>query len=907
MIEKVRTTALALAVLLIPVQIHAQTDQRSAIEGVVTDPQGAVVRGVSVTLSGDRLIGGARSAATDALGRVRFVELLPGTYDLEVNAPGFKTARRSHIALPVETTYTIPIGLQMAGLVESVDVPANRALIDVRSAASPTIFDQPLLHDVPTSRTLDSVLGLTPGVTTPPPLYSIGGQVAFGGTQMSGNVIAVDGVGLNDPAIGQQVSEVHYNWLQQVQVSGLGAPAEYGTFTGALANGVLRSGGNRVSGMGEYLTVRPKWTANNLGGLPADEQDLLPPTTVLSWWDLNGQVGAPIVRDRLWVFGGTSALNHEYRSFGYSGPGHTDERTSRTLAKVDASPFRKLTLQGFVTRDATDTVGLGLSQWSTAEARPDTESRSHAWNLRGNVIVTPTTMLTVRASGYTGMNRAEPHPPATMDGPSPSSESTNGMACCNSFWNEFHRKSSVTALTATHYHEGRLGRHDMKAGFEYDVSPSEYTAGIPTGRRLTTENGVVVQVEEWAGDHPETTAKHAVVYLQDRWALNSRLTLEPGFRAEFNRGTVPGATHTFSTSPVGLRLGLAWDVSGNQTTVARAHYGRYHDPLYSDVYAYTAHGVHSPHVFYAVQDGQLIEQFHYVEEVDLTEPSTLKQSHVDQWTAGVEHALGSDTTVQVQWVGRRFGHFIGWVDPRLSDWTPHQVQDPGPDGTPGTSDDGGMFTVYQVYPNSGFSDRLELSNPAGAYRRYNGIQIVATRRYANRWQYQVSYSWSRSSGTAGNEYATDATYWSMNPAGYGADGNMHASGPVPPIYDYSEFKAVGSYRAPWLGGWMTGAAFRWHDGTHWQRVARVAEPFFVRFPAEPVGTRRTPSIGGLDLRVEKTFGLPRDGRLGFYVDIFNLTNVGRATGYNPVSGPNFQKVEAWTDPRTGQLGVRYSF
>ena len=65
-------------------------DQRSAIEGVVTDPQGALVRDVTVALSGDRLIGGRRTATTDATGHFRFVELLPGTYDVEASAPGIQ-------------------------------------------------------------------------------------------------------------------------------------------------------------------------------------------------------------------------------------------------------------------------------------------------------------------------------------------------------------------------------------------------------------------------------------------------------------------------------------------------------------------------------------------------------------------------------------------------------------------------------------------------------------------------------------------------------------------------------------------------------------------------------------------------------------------------------------------------
>ena len=88
------------------------------------------------------------------------------------------------------------------------------------------------------------MLSLTPGVTTTTPLFGYVGEVAFGGTQGS-NGFSVDGVNLTESSLGDQWSQVNYNWLEQVQVVGLGAPAEYGTSTGAIVNGVLRSGSNR--------------------------------------------------------------------------------------------------------------------------------------------------------------------------------------------------------------------------------------------------------------------------------------------------------------------------------------------------------------------------------------------------------------------------------------------------------------------------------------------------------------------------------------------------------------------------------------------------------------------------------------------------------------------------------------
>ena len=399
----------------------------SALAQSASDPQskapfltsrGAVLVGATVTLSGDRLLGGTRGATTNRTGRYRFAELLPGTYTVAAIAASFERTSREDIALPVETTYTVNVALAVAGISVAVEVPARGALIDVRSAATPTLFTEPMLYDLPTARTLQSVLAaFTPGVTTTTPLYGYVGEVAFGGTQGS-NGFSVDGVTLTESSLGDQWSQVNYNWLEQVQVVGLGAPAEYGTSTGAIVNGVLRSGSNRFHGMGEWLTIRPSWSGNNLGDYPEDLEKPVPPKTIRSWWDLNGQLGAPLVRDRLWLFGGASRCATSIGATASRGPRRPDEGTGRLIAKLDAALTRRWMLQGFVTRDASDVIGERLSSYNpTPEGSPDKFTRTRAWNARATGMLSANTVAELRTSGYAGTINYEPHPPATLDGP----------------------------------------------------------------------------------------------------------------------------------------------------------------------------------------------------------------------------------------------------------------------------------------------------------------------------------------------------------------------------------------------------------------------------------------------------------------------------------------------------------
>lgn len=888
----------------------AQGMQRSTIAGLVSDASGARVAGATVELTGARALGGLQTVATDALGRYRFTRLLPGVYAVSAAAPGLQRTTRRDIVLPVNTTYDVNFALGPATLAESIDVRGNEAPIDLRRSSSPTVFGAAALRDLPTERTLSSVLALTPGVVTTPPLFGVGGEVAFGGTQGS-NGFTADGVDLTEPALGTPWSAIGYDWLEQVEVVALGAGAEYGGFTGAIANGVLRSGSNRVAGLVAGLFTRPSWSSDNLGGYPAGEPRPQASRTLLDWWDLGAQLGAPIVRDRLWVFTGATGAHHAYRPFGYTGPGETSERTTGTIVKVDAAVRPALALQGFWTREASDLIGSGLSRFRTDPVTsPDQFTRRHAWNARGTWTPRAALVLEARASGNTGDVDRVPHPPATLDGPPPGFVSDTNTACCNAPWSREFRRTTQVAGTIGAFADGPHGTHDVRLGVEVEWAPADSEYGRPGDRAVTYRQGAVVQFEEWAGDRLLSDNDRVSLFVQDRWALGARLTLEPGLRVEWRSGSVPSVPEVIATTALGPRLGAAWDLTGGGTTVVRAHYGRYFDRLFGHVFDAFEPGAFSPHVVYAVTPDGPVEVFRYSETVNAEVGADLEQPHVDQVVLGVERSLGAHTTVQAQYVGRRFGDFLGYVDRQLSSWTAHEVVDPGPDGVAGNADDAGPITVYRPYGSDFDSSGrdLLLANPNDASRSYHGVQLIATRRFANRYQYQVSYAWSRATGTVGNEYHTNATYWSLSPLGsIGSNPNMARYAEGRPKYDYREFKALGSYRAPWLGGFTAAGVFRWHTGVRWQRSVVQFTPFFSVYPAEPAGTRQAPDVGALDLRIEKGVPLGRAGTLGLYLDVFNVTNIGRATDYVAESGPSFGYVSGWTEPRTARVGLRWEF
>ena len=266
--------------------------------------------------------------------------------------------------------------------------------------------------------------------------------------------------------------------------------------------------------------------------------------------------------------------------------------------------------------------------------------------------------------------------------------------------------------------------------------------------------------------------------------------------------------------------------------------------------------------------------------------------------------------VQAQYIARRFDDFVGFVDTG-SVWAPIERQDPGPDGRLGTSDDGPMVSLFRkVNPGN---ERPLYTNPPGARRRYDAAQVIARRGYADGWQLQASYTWSRAKGNVGNVTATNAGFGDLATTFISPNRliNSWGSGPHDPTH---EVKLLGTMRVPWWGGFSVSGVYRYTTGYAWAREAAFPG---VRLGASTVrmesnGARRVDAINNLDLRAEKTLPLGSSRTLALFVDAFNVTNQGvpDSDGFSPVwpvSGPNLGLPTAWRPARSLRATVRLTF
>ncbi|HEX8026908.1 MAG TPA: TonB-dependent receptor [Vicinamibacterales bacterium] len=899
-----RLVIVAIAATQLTLSLSAQTPFSSSIAGTVRDSTGAVIANATISIAGPALIGGTKTTPSGAEGAYRFLQLPSGEYEVSVDAPGFRPLK--HVGVRVESgaTLTLDHQLEVAGVADTMVIRGEAPAVDVRNPGVPVRLDDDLLTNMPTPRWIASLINLAPGVSS---------DVAFGGSQ-AGNEILIDGVRMTGPMLQDPGLRANYNWVKEVNVVALGAPAEYGGFTGAAAFATLRSGSNRFSGLGEFWTTQPSWLSSNTDGLSESLQRQFASREIVNWYDSSAQLGGPVMRDRLWFFAGVQLARHNDKPAGFSGPGSRDERDRQFIVKPTASLSPGVRLEGFIEHGTDRVTGDALGPEFPIESTNDNWAPQTTWNVNAAWTLSGRTFAEARYGGYDNRWWSDPHPPGTIDGPYPHYDELFGTWSQNT--NYYLRDDSsihTVAGLVTHHVDGGLGvSHDLKAGLEYEATFARQQLRYPGGRNYYDLLGAPSEVEVWAGYKGEATTGRNVAYLQDTWFVTDRLTITPGVRFEWNRGSVPNQKNVFRTQTVSPRFGLAWDVTGDHRTVARLHYGRYYDPIFSGRIAQEDRSEVNQSIYYRI-DGpdQWVELSRTSTQDTFEIDPELEHSHVDQLILGVEREVVSDVSLQAQYIRRRFDTFMGLIDVG-SIYAPIRLRDPGPDGRLNTTDDGALLDVFNL-TNPG-NVHTVYTNPDGAYNDYDAVQLVGRKRYSRDWQLQASYTWSRNRGTVGNRWHVNAARFDLGQPGRFVNPNLFINADGRASFDPThEAKLLGSYRiAPW-GGFMVSGVYRYTTGQAWSRTAVVTgfAQGTQRIRIEPQGAERLPAINRLDFRVEKT--VPFEGpTLGLFVDVFNLWNQGvpdsditEAVVSN--SGPRFGQPNAWVDPRMLRLGVRVSF
>lgn len=595
------------------------------INGRVTDSSNAVIPGVTITIKSPAMQG-ERTATSDEAGAYRFTLIPNGTYTVTYGLPGFKTLVRDGVIVEVGKTTTLNIALEVATVAETVTVTGESPVVDVQNATVAVNFNESLLRDIPNARDIWVVLAQTPGVTVT--RFDVGGSTM--GTQggyrsygVSGqNWISLDGINTTEGTSGAGFY-MDYGAFAEIQVSAAANSAEI-PIPGTSLNTVFKTGSNQFHGEVYFDWEDKSFQGDNVTqalkdrGLPAgDKFD--------RYNDLNGQVGGPFQKDKFWYFVSirdqfsgvqTSLYDKEISEGGKPGQVFTTRLQNQTI-KLNYMINPKNTIT-FSTQFGRKFQPYRGGQGSTASFYIfESTYLQNSWTEVGKlqytrVIGTRTTLdMSINNFGYQFPGKARTNKTPVQDDVT----SLRRGAYQAPFFSQqrrWHYNANVSAF---------ISRHDLKTGYMFLWhAPRSTDRGAPgppntLGHILvTTSNGVPSSFTldnnpAWS----ENILRENAVFLQDKWQVNRRLTLNLGLRYDryhsyypeelyglkgnrpckqggpcdqgpFLQAVIAAAGGTSLVTPANdiatfntfvPRFAFVYDVFGNTKTAIKGSYGRY--------------------------------------------------------------------------------------------------------------------------------------------------------------------------------------------------------------------------------------------------------------------------------------------------------------------------------------------
>ena len=283
--------------------MSVEAQNTSQVFGRVTDASGAVLPGVTVTLSSQALLE-PRVAVTGETGTYEFSGLPIGVYAVRFELSGFSTLVREGLQLQSGFNAQVNGELTVGALQENVIVTGVTPIVDVRSTTQGTRFNVEELQAIPSARDVFQVLTQTPGIAGD--RQNVGGTHNGQQTGMfsrgAGNGQGrwfVDGVDRNDLANGRPFV-VDFNSVEEVQVSTGGADVTMQT-PGVFVSVVTKSGSDAFHGASWFLrTDRHLGSTNVTDDLRAQGANSGNPLVYTN--DYGGQLGGPIKTGRAWFW-----------------------------------------------------------------------------------------------------------------------------------------------------------------------------------------------------------------------------------------------------------------------------------------------------------------------------------------------------------------------------------------------------------------------------------------------------------------------------------------------------------------------------------------------------------------------------------------------------------------------------
>lgn len=973
-----KTMLLAFTLLLAMVNSSAQSN--SILRGQVVDQNKAVIAGATVILTGDQ-IQGQKTGVTDDEGKFVFLGLMPGTYQTLVSKSGFKTLRQDDVQLRGSQTLDLNIRLEVGEAKGTVEIRSGEdtPIVDTDNPEKNYNISGAFITQLPLNsrQSWEALWTMVPGVGGFPdganydPVVNGAGNLGAAGS--SGQGIVSNSVSnsytLNGFNIGN--SFTNQGWrtqfsteaIQDVVVKTAGADASTPLAQGGSVNVVTKSGGNQYHGSAGFF-IQPKkfnWT-NVPGGV----------SSTLTLYQPDLSFGGPVIlprfgeggsafwkgKDRLWFFAtyrnvmtnegvarSATALSN-FAKYGFPVPDYEKlERSRRFTGKISYQLNDKHSFVFNYLNDSGTVFNSDSQPQSTREATINIREGGHTYqfvwtgNLASNLLWTaqygkrlvnndiisnggdnPSRVL-YESSVISGANRVGSGAVLMYY------DNRNGNA--NGSIGRRPHEEFTTDVTWLPKFFGETSNHTIQAGLLYRPSTEIITQTTTTSSRVPVIEEVLVGTTRVpfrrftydSADFPSSERSTAQIgsYVQDKFRVNSRLTINFGSRFDNQKAFDAFQRELFNAWTVNPRIGFALSLNKEGRDVLRGSWGRYSDiltivlspslpgslgfPGFRNEYDNDLNGTLETVVITPPQLPNTNQTGTTLQEID----PNLTVSYKDELQFGYTRQLPFKMVLDASYIRSDFHNQIGTFNRNFIF-------------------SNGLFTgvVDPVYNN--INVRTNVSN---FKQKYRSFQMSLIRNIGGRYSFFANYTYQKR--TAVGNFAADDPQLYLHPTGYFDDDKqirpylIALNGDVKFPWDF-KLSAIYTIEAGSYGGYLT-------------KVLSTTDPEFTKHAATisvtvPGGTTRTisnplrtqtrllnprsegrlqtPTRYKLNLRLGKNFKLPWEGQqIETGVDIFNVFNEATPLFFTNSTRPDLTTFGAYSSfvgsPRGVQMSFRYRF
>jgi Carboxypeptidase regulatory-like domain/TonB-dependent Receptor Plug Domain len=500
------------------------------------------------------------------------------------------------------------------------------------------------------------------------------------------------------------------------------------------------------------------------------------------------------------------------------------------------------------------------------------------------------------------------------------------------------------------------GDHAFKAGFRYRTAKehSEAHRGGNTEIRLLASGAH--QADLWRDSVVDYKLGTQAFYLQDTYTWN-RVTMNLGFRWDRQKNealasSVPGhpfledwlpavafggADSPFVFNDYSPRLGLNYDFTGAGKTIAKGSYAIYYGQLspnqgVSALNPVTEASIRFP---WADANGDMVVQRN---ELTLgranvltfsgnynpdnptflgtngTVDPNIKNDRTQEFIVGLDHELANNLAISGNYIWRKYDRF-NWNDRvgLTSDNYVARTYTPVPNASANTCVEAGTRCETATFfePNIPIPAQFVFTNVPDRYRNYNGIELVLSKRYSDRWMGSFSYAYN----DAVDQWDSPAAYEDPTNIAQtsGAQFAPESGGSgIDNVFTNAKWllKASGMYTLPFYSINVAGN-FSSRQGYPFPQAIRIASranrATTIDVLLDPLGEERLANFSMLDLRIDKVFNFGST-RIVPSMDIFNLLNSNTVLARRRLQeASNANDISGIVAPRVIRFGVRLNW